>query len=116
MTRFLDLRSGLPTGEKTHQTVRHLGSSARVIYVDRDPVVVAHGQQLVDGDDNAWSVEGDLTDPHGVMVHPVIRRYLDFTKPLALFQSATLLAALGKRRRLGSSGVLTGRGIAVGRR
>ena len=44
VTQFLDLGSGLPTAENTHQAAQRINPEARVVYVDNDPTVVAHGQ------------------------------------------------------------------------
>ena len=90
LTQFLDLGAGLPIGENTHEVIRHAGRSARVVYVDNDPVVVTHGQEILADDDRTWYVEGDLTDPAALWAHPVIQRHLDLTQPLGLLVSAAL--------------------------
>jgi hypothetical protein len=47
ITQFLDCGSGLPTAENTHQVAQRIQPDARVVYVDNDPVVLAHGRALL---------------------------------------------------------------------
>ena len=58
--QFLDLGSGIPTSGNVHEVAREADPAARVVYVDHDPVAVAHGQALLDGDALATTVSGDL--------------------------------------------------------
>lgn len=88
--QYLDLGAGLPSAENTHEIVRRLDPQARVVYVDNDPSAVVHGRALLDDDDRVRYVDGDLTRPDAILNHPVLRGHLDFSEPLALYQSATL--------------------------
>ena len=54
--QFLDLGAGLPTAENTHQAAQRMNREARVIYVDHDPVVAAHGRALLEENDRTHLV------------------------------------------------------------
>jgi hypothetical protein len=88
--QFLDLGSGLPTAENTHQAAQRLRPEARVVYVDNDPTVVAHGRALLEENDRTFFSPGDLTAPREVLEDPVVTRNLDFDRPIALLQLGTL--------------------------
>ncbi|ATL66968.1 SAM-dependent methyltransferase [Nocardia terpenica] len=93
--QYLDLGSGLPTAENTHQVVQRIKRQARVIYVDKDPMVLAHARALLEGNPDTSVVEADIFRPFEVMSNPVVRDELDFTRPIALFQNGTLHHYLG---------------------
>jgi hypothetical protein len=88
--QFLDCGSGLPTAENTHQVAQRLRPDARVVYVDNDPTVVAHGRALLEENDLTSFSPGDLTEPREVLDDPVVTRNLDFDRPIALLQVGTL--------------------------
>lgn len=88
--QFLDCGAGLPTAENTHQAAQRMNSEARVIYVDNDPVVAAHGRALLEENDRTQLVMADLTEPDRVLDHPVVRKVIDFDRPLALIQCSTI--------------------------
>jgi SAM-dependent methyltransferase len=82
--QFLDIGSGLPTGTNVHQVAHEVDPAARVVYVDIDPMVHAHGRALLAGDDTTALVEGDVRAPEAVLAHPVVRERLDLTRPVGL--------------------------------
>ncbi|HKS46232.1 MAG TPA: SAM-dependent methyltransferase [Amycolatopsis sp.] len=88
--QFLDLGSGLPTAENTHQVVQRVIPEAKVMYVDNDPVVLAHGRALLEENEYTQLVSADIFRPREILEHPEIRDFLDFERPLALFQVGTL--------------------------
>ncbi|PSL02463.1 S-adenosyl methyltransferase [Haloactinopolyspora alba] len=87
--QFLDCGSGLPTVENTHEAAGRVNPDARVVYVDHDPLVAAHGRALLDGDESARFVAADLTDPAGLLAHPTVNETLELDRPLALYQLST---------------------------
>ena len=93
--QFLDLGSGLPTAENTHQVVQRVSPEARVVYVDNDPVVLAHGRALLEENEQTHLVAADIFDPQEVLGNELVHRELDFTRPIALFQVGTLHHYLG---------------------
>jgi SAM-dependent methyltransferase len=88
--QFLDCGSGLPTAENTHQVAQRIAPEARVVYVDNDPVVIAHGEALLEENDYTHFVPADIFEPQQVLHHPEVRRHLDFAEPIALLQVGTL--------------------------
>ncbi len=90
MDQFLDLGSGLPTVQNTHQVAQENNPQARVVYVDNDPVCNAHGRALLEENDRTTFVEADLTGPKELLAHPEVAGNLDLSKPLVLMQIGTL--------------------------
>nr|WP_042180861.1 SAM-dependent methyltransferase [Kibdelosporangium sp. MJ126-NF4]CEL14638.1 protein of unknown function DUF574 [Kibdelosporangium sp. MJ126-NF4]CTQ96733.1 protein of unknown function DUF574 [Kibdelosporangium sp. MJ126-NF4] len=88
--QFLDLGSGLPTAENTHQVAQRLNAEANVVYVDNDPIVLAHGRALLAENDRTHFIAGDLTEASSLLDHSDIHRYIDFSQPVALYQIGTL--------------------------
>lgn len=99
ITQYLDCGSGLPTAENTHQVVQRINPESKVVYVDNDPVVLAHGRALLEEDERTRLVEADIFEPRTVLEHETVRTHLDFTQPIALFQLATLHHYKGPRDR-----------------
>ena len=87
--QFIDLGSGLPTQGNVHEIAQAAAPEARVVYVDNDPMVVAHSRALLAGD-NTVAIEGDLRQPGTVLDHPEVRELIDFGRPVALLLPATL--------------------------
>lgn len=88
--QFLDLGSGIPTMGNVHEITQAVDPAARVVYVDIEPVAVAHGQQVLAGNPNATSVMADLRDPERVLGHPAVRELLAGDGPTALLLSVVL--------------------------
>lgn len=97
VTQFLDCGSGLPTAENTHHVVQRVQPEARVVYVDNDPIVLAHGRALLEENDQTHLVAADIFEPRQVMENEVVHRYLDFSEPIALLHNATLHHYNGER-------------------
>ncbi|MGH3777371.1 MAG: SAM-dependent methyltransferase [Pseudonocardiaceae bacterium] len=97
ITQFLDCGSGLPTAENVHQVAQRIQPDARVVYVDNDPVVLAHGRALLEENDQTHLIDADIFEPHTIVNNEVVRKYLDFSEPIALFQMGTLLHYDGER-------------------
>jgi SAM-dependent methyltransferase len=97
VTQFLDCGSGLPTAENTHQVAQRIQPEARVVYVDNDPVVLAHGRALLEENDRTHFSAADIFKPREVINDKNVRMHLDFSKPIALFQLGTLHHYEGER-------------------
>jgi hypothetical protein len=97
--QFLDLGSGLPTAENTHQIVQRFNRDARVVYVDHDPVVLAHGRALLEDQEHSWLVDGDIFTPSSVLDDEVVSERIDFDKPVALIAIAALHHLKGERQK-----------------
>lgn len=97
ITQYLDCGSGLPTAENTHQVVQRIQPDARVVYVDNDAVVLAHGRALLEENDQTHLVEADIFQPDEVINNEVVGKCLDFSQPIALYQCGTLHHYSGER-------------------
>ncbi|MFL6122008.1 SAM-dependent methyltransferase [Actinophytocola sp.] len=82
--QFLDIGSGIPTVGNVHEIAQQANSSCRVVYVDRDPIAVAHSELMLAGNEHAGMVEADMREPATILEHPVTRRLLDFDEPIGL--------------------------------
>lgn len=90
ITQFLDIGCGLPTSGAVHEIAHGIAPDAHVVYVDNEPVAVAHSELILDGNENAAVIQADLRDPDGVLNHPTTRRLLDLSKPVALLVVAVV--------------------------
>ncbi|MEU7785630.1 SAM-dependent methyltransferase [Amycolatopsis sp. NPDC049159] len=88
--QFLDCGSGLPTAENTHQIVQRIDKDHTVVYVDNDPVVLAHGRALLVENDFTHMVEADIFQPEAVLGNEDVRQHIDFTEPVALLHVGTM--------------------------
>ena len=88
--QFLDLGSGIPTAGNVHEVAEQVAPDARVVYVDIDPVAVAEGLELLNGNDRATAIRADLRSPMAVLDHPDLRRLLDLDQPIGLLMLAVL--------------------------
>ena len=87
--QFLDLGAGLPTTPAVHQTVRAILPTARVAYVDRDPMVLSHARALLAGPRVA-AVAADLRDPAAVLTDLELRAVIDPAEPVCVILGAVL--------------------------
>lgn len=86
--QFVDLGAGVPTEPATHQTARAIVPGARVVYVDEDPVVLAHARALLGSDDGIGVVGRDALDVEGVLADPELTRLIDFSHPVGVLAVA----------------------------
>ncbi|MFH8758052.1 SAM-dependent methyltransferase [Streptomyces atroolivaceus] len=89
--QFLDIGTGLPTADNTHQVAQSLAPDARIVYVDNDPLVLAHARALLTSTPEGVTdyVDADLYRPETVLAQAA--KTLDFDRPVALM----LLGILG---------------------
>ena len=90
--QFLDIGTGLPTASNVHEVAQGITPASRVVYVDNDPLVLAHARALLaSGPEGRTAyIHADLRDPQAILDHPVTRDVLDFTQPIALMLVAIL--------------------------
>ena len=88
--QFLDLGSGLPTVQNTHQIAQAANAAARVVYVDNDPIVLAHGRALLADNPGTNVVTADLREPEQILSHPDIVRFLDLSRPVGVILNAVI--------------------------
>jgi hypothetical protein len=89
VTQFLDLGSGIPTVGNVHEVAQSIDPRARVVYVDVDPVAVAHSQVILDGNPGAAVIHADLCDPAAILADPRMD-LLDLDRPVALLMLAVV--------------------------
>jgi O-methyltransferase involved in polyketide biosynthesis len=82
--QFLDIGTGLPTAENTHQVAQRVAPESRIVYADNDPLVLAHARALLTSTPEGACdyVDGDLREPGKILAQA--ERSLDFGKPVAL--------------------------------
>ncbi|MER7053930.1 MULTISPECIES: SAM-dependent methyltransferase [unclassified Streptomyces] len=88
--QFLDIGSGIPTFGSVHEVAGRGRPGARVVYVDHDPVAVAHSEAVLAGDDDADVVAADLLKPREILSSPQVERLIDLNRPVALLLVAIL--------------------------
>jgi len=86
--QFLDLGTGLPTSPNVHEVAQSAHPGARVVYVDNDPVVFVHAEELMTRSPDTSVIWADLRDPGYVLREA--GRLLDFSEPVALMFVACL--------------------------
>lgn len=84
LRQFLDIGTGLPTVDNTHEVAQRIAPDARIVYVDHDPTVLAHATALLTSSAEGATayIDADLRDP-GVILEQAART-LDLTRPVAL--------------------------------
>jgi len=84
--QFLDIGTGLPSTDNVHEVAQGITPSARIVYVDNDPLVLVHARALLTSapEGRTAYIEADLRDPERILRHPVTREVLDFSRPVAL--------------------------------
>jgi len=90
--QFLDVGSGIPTVGNVHEVAQRSAPEARVVYVDVDPVAVAHSRLILAGNTQATAIREDLRRPEAILGHPATRALLDFGRPVGLILAAVLHA------------------------
>ena len=84
--QFLDIGTGLPTAENVHEVAQGIAPESRVVYVDNDPMVIAHARALLKSSPQGRTayVQADFRNPDAILSHPAVRETLDFGQPVAL--------------------------------
>jgi hypothetical protein len=90
VTQFLDLGSGLPTVQNTHQIAQTVSPGARVVYVDNDPSVYLHSRALLADDASTTVVLADVRTPDELLALEEVRDFLDFDQPIGLILNALM--------------------------
>ncbi|MEU8590825.1 SAM-dependent methyltransferase [Streptomyces sp. NPDC048664] len=90
VTQFLDIGSGIPTFGNVHEVAQQARPGARVVYVDNDPVAVAHSQAVLQGNPDADIAAADLRRPQQILTSPQVEGLIDLKRPVALLLVAIL--------------------------
>jgi SAM-dependent methyltransferase len=88
--QFLDIGTGLPSANNTHQVAQAIAADSRVVYVDNDPIVLVHARALLTGTAEGATayLEADLRDPQAILA--AAAETLDFSQPVAVMLLAIL--------------------------
>ncbi|MEU0938503.1 MULTISPECIES: SAM-dependent methyltransferase [unclassified Embleya] len=83
ITQFVDLGSGLPTADNTHQVAHAVDPRCSVVYVDHDPIVLAHGRAILADHPRTAIVQADFRSPEDILSAPGFELLIDLTRPVA---------------------------------
>jgi hypothetical protein len=88
--QFLDIGTGIPTANNTHEVAQRFAPGSRIVYVDNDPIVLSHAQALLKSNREGQCayIDADLREPEKILA--VARDTLDFAKPVAVMLVAIL--------------------------
>ncbi|MBF9070453.1 SAM-dependent methyltransferase [Streptacidiphilus fuscans] len=90
--QFLDVGTGIPTANNTHEVAQRLAPDARVVYVDNDPMVLTHARALLSSTPEGRTayVDADFHDPSAILNATATKEILDLGQPVALLVVALL--------------------------
>jgi len=88
--QFLDLGSGIPTAGNVHDIAGELNPAVRVMYVDIDPIAVAHAGAILVDNPGAAAIEADFMEIDELLDEPLVRDVLDLSRPVAVLLVAAL--------------------------
>ncbi|MFJ6570364.1 SAM-dependent methyltransferase [Streptomyces sp. NPDC091292] len=84
--QFLDIGTGLPTAPNLHEVVQEVDPASHIVYVDNDPIVLAHARALLQGSAEGRTayVDADMHDPDAILDSPQFRALIDLDEPVGL--------------------------------
>jgi hypothetical protein len=90
--QFLDIGTGLPTADNTHEVAQRHAPESRIVYVDNDPLVMVHARALLDSSPEGQTayIEADLHDPEAILADRALHETLDLKQPVGLMLIAVL--------------------------
>jgi hypothetical protein len=88
--QFLDIGSGIPTLGNVHELAQSMAPESRIVYVDIDPVAVAHSKAILAGNPLAGALRADLRHPADILADPEVTGLLDFGQPMAVLFNSML--------------------------
>src|SRR5579862_1174870 len=94
--QIIDIGAGLPSAGNTHEIALATHPDTKVVYVDHDPVVLAHARNMLQGIANTAIIEQDLLEPDAILADPVLLDLIDFSSPS---RSCTCLSCTSSPRR-----------------
>ncbi|MFF5288823.1 SAM-dependent methyltransferase [Paractinoplanes globisporus] len=90
--QFLDIGTGLPTADNTHEVAQSVAPESRVVYVDNDPMVMVHARALLTSTPEGRTayIEADLNEPGAILANRAVAETLDLSQPVGLMLIAVL--------------------------
>ncbi|MCG5446416.1 SAM-dependent methyltransferase [Micromonospora sp. NIE79] len=84
--QFLDIGTGIPSADNTHEVAQSVAPDSRVVYVDNDPMVLVHARALLTSDPAGATayLDADLREPEKILADPQLPATLDLSQPVAL--------------------------------
>ncbi|MBO3744252.1 SAM-dependent methyltransferase [Actinoplanes flavus] len=87
--QFLDIGTGLPAPQNTHEVAQRVAPDSRVVYVDNDPMVLTHARALMIGGATTY-VDADLKDPAAILGAAELKETIDLDRPVGILLLAVL--------------------------
>jgi len=90
--QFLDIGTGIPSANNVHEVAQSIAPESRVVYVDNDPIVLAHARRLLSAmrEGATAYIHADLRGPDAILANSELRKTLDLTQPVALMAFAVM--------------------------
>lgn len=88
ITQILDLGSGLPTEGNVHEIAHGVDPAVHVVYVDIDPLVLAHGRALLANESTTTVITADVRDPDAIFDSEAVRKLIDTSRPFAVIAAS----------------------------
>jgi hypothetical protein len=88
--QIIDIGSGLPTAGNVHEIAHEIDPQTRVVYVDKDPIVLAHGRALLADNNTTTVIQADAADPESIIDHPETGQFIDLDRPFAVLLAGIL--------------------------
>src|SRR3954454_14143310 len=82
--QFIDIGSGIPTVGNVHEVARRGSPDSRVVYVDNDPVAVAHSRAILGDDRHATALQADLRHPDEILTSAALHSWLNLDEPVGV--------------------------------
>ena len=84
--QFLDIGTGIPSANNTHEVAQAAAPTSKIVYVDNDPIVLLHARSLLTSRSEGKTdyISADLREPEKILADPATRQTLDFSQPIAL--------------------------------
>jgi hypothetical protein len=88
--QIVDIGSGLPSAGNVHEIAHEIDPQVRVVYVDVDPIVLAHGRALLADNNTTTVIQADAADPRSILDHPETRQFIHPDEPFAVLMAGIL--------------------------
>lgn len=88
--QFIDMGTGIPTSPNVHEVAQRIHADAKVVYVDNDPIVMAHNRARRAVWPGVITVQHDIREPDTILTDPAVTKLIDFNQPVAMLFIAVL--------------------------
>ncbi|GAA3763866.1 SAM-dependent methyltransferase [Salinactinospora qingdaonensis] len=93
LSQFLDIGTGIPTSPNVHEIAQGIEPASRVLYLDNDPIVLAHARALMTSSPEGRTayIHADVREPEQILSSPELQKVLDLDQPVGLMMVAVLM-------------------------